>query len=134
MTSSSAVYYSPTGALPDLTAAMALIGANQGNSQYPTLQTFTMPSNLDITNNNGATQWTYLPTASSEPYYIAVPVVPDFTEDLYSLSPLYLVDTANGIPTRSSGPGKVFTYNGATYKLYRLPASPDTIAQTWTFA
>ena len=131
MTSVSAAYYGPSGQLANLDDAMDLLIANSGQSNYPTMQTFTMPVGVDITGNGQQTQWTYLATPAAEPYYIAVPATVDFTEDL--TTGLYLVDTANGVPTNASGV-KTFTLgNGNTYKLYKLPAANSDVPQTWTF-
>ena len=131
MTGASATYYGPSGTLADLDEAMDLLITNSGQANYPTMQTFTMPSGVDIDGNGQVTQWTYLATSAAEPYYIAVPDTADFTEDL--TNGLHLVDTANGIPTNATGV-KLFTLsNGDTYKLYKLPAANSDIPQTWTF-
>jgi hypothetical protein len=131
MTGASATYYGPSGTLADLDEAMDLLITNSGQANYPTMQTFTMPSGVDIDSNGQVTQWTYLATSAAEPYYIAVPDTADFTEDL--TNGLHLVDTANGVPTNASGV-KAFTLsNGDTYKLYKLPAANSDVPQTWTF-
>ena len=131
MTDANAVYYGPSGQFPDLGAAMDELIANSGQADYPTIQTFTMPPGVDISNNGQVTGWTYLATSAAEPYYIAVPDTADFTEDL--TTGLYLVDTANGVPTNASGVKSFSLSNDNTYKLYKLPAANSDISQTWTF-
>lgn len=115
------------GFVSTLTEAFQHILDNQGSAPSGmSIDSFEM--NESITNNGGATTWTYQATSSPQSYYLAVPDNALFTENLTQgdyVSFPYPTNPPQDLPEVAD-----LQINGVNYKLYLLPGQTEAASLT----
>ena len=139
LTASATIYYKPDGlggfATATFDEAMTYVLDNAGTqiadpfgSGGPyTVNELVMPAGATLLDDGtaGNTSWTFPAEVAADKYYLAVPSsVTGFTTDL-TTGP-YMLNSSN-VPTNAVEK-KTFTYNGATWTLYKMGAATSANA------